>query len=125
MVTGAGVTEVGGASDVVDVGGDVAVEVGGIVVLVTTLVDGCTPCTDVSAAVPNGVDAGEGPATAAPLLGSSPSATEPMIATPVITRAAQAQNGRRRQRRFHHGTRVPPDRSGSGTVESLNVDRRC
>ena len=48
-----------------------------------------------------------------------------MTATPVSTRPAQAQNESRRHRRFHHDTRVRPDRSGSGTAESLIVDRRC
>ncbi|HEX4980765.1 MAG TPA: hypothetical protein VFV63_03665 [Ilumatobacteraceae bacterium] len=106
------------------VGGVDIVEVDGIAVLTTTVVDDCAAGADVSAADTSGAGSEVRSATAAPPPGPFPSAWAPTTPTPVTTIPAHAQNGTRRQRRFHNGTRAG-GRSGSGKARPLKGDRQC
>jgi hypothetical protein len=110
----------------VDGRGDV-VDVARGAVVTTAVVDDGTAVADVSAVVESGADDRGGSATAAPPPDPSPSASAPTTPTLVSTTLAHAQNGTRRQRRFHHGTVASPEGSDAGgrKGESLTAHRRC
>ena len=66
---------------------------------------------------------------AVPVADVSPLTCAPTTPTAVIAMPAHAQNGSRRQRRFHNGTGAPvggaEEGSSGGRVTSLTGDRQC
>jgi hypothetical protein len=104
-----------------DVSVDGSVDVVAVAVVATAGVDDVTTTADVSAVVASGAESRSRSATAAPLPDPSPPASSPTRPTLMRATHVHAQNGTRRQRRFHHGTFTSPDVNAAG---SLKVHRQ-